>query len=118
MSNKVPQQQNKEIVNPKLTPVVKEQLKEFYESDICWTQEITKDRILHTNRDVTPEVVQHLISSMLAVLNESNKIHKKYWFYCDEWHDADCSFIQHDIGICNCNLEKNGKIINSLKEDK
>jgi len=60
--------------------------------------------------------IKHLISSMLAVLEESNEIHKKYWFYIDQWHDAECSFIQCDKGVCNCDIEKNEMIINLLKE--
>ena len=39
---------------------------------------------------------------------------KKYWFYAGEWHDAECSFILHDAGVCNCHCGENRKELEEL----
>lgn len=36
---------------------------------------------------------------------------KKYWWHCGKWHDTDCSFLQWDEVVCNCNGRENLKKI-------
>lgn len=55
---------------------------------------------------------------------------KKCWFYAGEWHEAECSFILHDQGVCNCNhndikkqlkqalLKARQETIKEMKEEK
>ena len=32
---------------------------------------------------------------------------KGYWFHAGKWHKAECDFILHDEGVCNCSLKSN-----------
>lgn len=34
-----------------------------------------------------------------------------YWYYAGEWHNAECPFILHDEGVCNCDIKKNRGIL-------
>ena len=36
---------------------------------------------------------------------------ENYWYYAGEWHDAGCSFICNDQGVCNCNTKKNKQFL-------
>jgi len=40
-----------------------------------------------------------------------NKLMDQYIRYNGRWHNADCDFIYHDQGVCNCQIRKNSFIV-------
>ena len=37
---------------------------------------------------------------------------ENYWYYAGQWHNAECYFILHDQGVCNCKPRKNSMYLN------
>ena len=36
------------------------------------------------------------------LLKQQEKRLRKYWYHAGMWHDAECPFLSHDDGVCNC----------------
>jgi hypothetical protein len=54
---------------------------------------------------------------ILGEINGKRKIKvvfQKFWYYCGQWHDAECDFIMDNAGCCNCKFAKNIREINEI----
>ena len=47
-------------------------------------------------------------------VKETIKNLQYYWYYAGEWHNAGCSFVTTDQGLCNCATKANKKEIKEL----
>ena len=53
-------------------------------------------------RDAIAELEQLIESEAVARQLALLKRCKKLWYYAGRWHNAECDFILHDQGVCNC----------------
>jgi len=49
---------------------------------------------------------------------KSWEIFKKYWYHSGNWHNAECSFLLNDNGVCNCNYKKNRDILKKILKQR